>query len=135
VLAQGDLYTNQAALPARWRQRAKWMMNLSIINGYRQLPPASGLNYSIINDNTNPPTALSWQVIENSAMDGTLTGAAADYSLLSGDFNQYAIVDRIGSTIIPFPYVTGANQRPTGELGGISTGVRVPMCSLLTLSG
>jgi HK97 family phage major capsid protein len=50
VLAQGDLYTNQAALPPRWRPNAKWMMNLSIINGYRQLPQATGLNYSVIND-------------------------------------------------------------------------------------
>ena len=38
VLAQGDLYANQAALPARWRPNAKLMMNLSIINGFRQLP-------------------------------------------------------------------------------------------------
>ena len=45
VLAQGDLYANQAALPARWRPNAKWMMNLSILNGYRQLPQATGLNY------------------------------------------------------------------------------------------
>jgi HK97 family phage major capsid protein len=117
VLATGDLYTNQAALPARWRPRAKWMMNLSILNGYRQLPQATGLNYSIISDATVPPIALGWQVIENSAMDGTLTGSAADPLVLSGDFNQYAIVDRIGTTLIPFPYVVGANFRPTGEYG------------------
>jgi predicted phage gp36 major capsid-like protein len=60
---------------------------------------------------------LGWNVIENSGMDGTLSAAAADYLVLSGDFNQYAIVDRVGSSIIPFPYVTGANQRPTGEYG------------------
>jgi HK97 family phage major capsid protein len=117
VLATADLYNNQALLPARWRQRAKWMMNLSIINGYRQLPQAIGLNYSIINDNTAPPTSLGWQVIENSAMDGALTGAAADYSLLSGDFQQFAIIDRIGATIIPNPVVIGASRRPTGEFG------------------
>jgi HK97 family phage major capsid protein len=78
VLAQADLYANQAALPARWRPNAKWMMNLSVINGFRQLPQATGLNYSVINDATSPPSALGWPVYENSNMDGMLTGAAAD---------------------------------------------------------
>lgn len=85
VLAQADLYNNQAALPARWRPRARWMMNLSILNGYRQLPQATGLNYSIINDAGSRPVALGWEVRENSTMDGTL-GAGADYTVLSGDF-------------------------------------------------
>jgi HK97 family phage major capsid protein len=117
VLAQADLYTNQASLPARWRPNAKWMMNLSIINGFRQLPQATGLNYSIINDSTSPPTALGWPVYENSNMDGTLTGAAADYAVLSGDFHQFAIVDRIGTSIELIPNLMGANRRPIGSRG------------------
>jgi HK97 family phage major capsid protein len=117
VLAQADLYNNQAALPARWRPRARWMMNLSIINGYRQLPQATGLNYSIVNDDGPIPRALSWEIHENSSMDGTLTGAAADYLVLSGDFQQFVIVDRVGTTIEFVPQVFGANQRPTGQRG------------------
>jgi HK97 family phage major capsid protein len=117
VLAQGDLYANQAALPARWRANAKWMMNLSILNGFRQLPQATGLNYSIISDATSPPTALGWPVYENSSMDGTLTGSAADYLVLSGDFQQYAIVDRLGAKLVTIPALVGANQRPTGQAG------------------
>ncbi|WP_433283344.1 phage major capsid protein [Micromonospora sp. CA-244673] len=117
VLAQADLFNNQAALPARWRPRARFMMNLSILNGYRQLPQATGLNYSIINDSTTPPTALGWQIRENSAMDGTLGASAADYTVLSGDFNQYVIVDRVGTIVVPIPAVIGPNRRPTGERG------------------
>jgi HK97 family phage major capsid protein len=116
VLAQGDLYANQAALPARWRPRARWMMNLSIINGYRQLPQATGLNYSIINDHGPWPRALGWTVYENSSMDGSL-GAGADYTVLSGDFRQYIIVDRLGTTVELVPHLLGANRRPTGERG------------------
>jgi HK97 family phage major capsid protein len=94
------------------------MMNLSIINGFRQLPQASGLNYSIINDNVVAlPHALGWPLYENSNMDGTLTGAAADYSVLSGDFSQYAIVDRIGTSIEVIPHLFGAAQRPTAQRG------------------
>jgi HK97 family phage major capsid protein len=117
ALATGDLYANQAALPARWRPNAKWMMNLSILNGYRQLPQATGLNYSIINDSGPMPTALGWTIHENSNMDGTLTAAAADYTLLSGDFKQYALVDRIGATIEVVPQLMGANRRPSGQRG------------------
>jgi HK97 family phage major capsid protein len=117
VLAQGDLYVNQAALPPRWRANANWMMNLSIINGYRQLPQATGLNYSIIDDTGPRPRALGWDVYENSSMDGTLTGAAADYLVLSGDFQQFAIVDRVGTSIEVIQNLLGTNHRPTGQRG------------------
>ena len=117
VLAQADLYANQAALPPRWRPRARWMMNLSILNGFRQLPQATGFNYSVISDDGPKPKALGWVVEENSSMDGTLTGAAADYAVLSGDFNQFAIVDRIGVSLEVVPHMFGASGRPTGQRG------------------
>jgi HK97 family phage major capsid protein len=116
VLAGVDLYNNQAALPARWRPNAKFMMNLSILNGYRQLPQATGLNYSIVNDDTTPPKILGWSAYENSSMDGTLA-AGADYTVVSGDFRQYAIVDRVGTSIEIVPNVVGAAHRPTGQRG------------------
>jgi HK97 family phage major capsid protein len=117
VLATGDAYANQNALPARWRANAKFAANLSIINGFRQLPQATGLNYSIVNDSTSPPTMLGWEFRENSNMDATLTGAAADYALISGDFQQFAICDRVGTSIEFIPILVGANQRPTGQRG------------------
>jgi HK97 family phage major capsid protein len=117
VLAQGDLYANQAALPARWRPNAKWMMNLTVLNGYRQLPQATGLNYRVINDDGPLPKALGRPIYENSSMDGTLTGAAADYLVLSGDFKQFAIVDRLGTSIEFVPHLMGTSGRPTGQRG------------------
>jgi HK97 family phage major capsid protein len=109
---------NQEALPPRWRPRAKFMANLTIINDLRQLIKATGMTESLVDDSTTPPKIFSWPIIENSAMDGTIAaGTTNDFVFLSGDFNQYAIVDRIGTTIIPFPYIVGANQRPTGEYG------------------
>jgi HK97 family phage major capsid protein len=114
VLAQADLYANQAALPARWQADASWMMALPILNGFRQLPQATGLNYSIVSDATSPPTILGRPVYVNSSMDSTLTGAAADYLVVNGSFNQFAIVDRIGSTLEVLPGF-GAAGRPTGQ--------------------
>ncbi len=117
ALAQSDLFTLQAALPARWRPNARFMMNLSIINGYRQLPQASGLNFSIVSDDGPAPRALGWTVVENSGMDGTLTATATDYTVIAGDFRQYVIVDRLGTTITPVPVVVGAAGRPIGSRG------------------
>jgi len=95
ALAAGDLFTNQAALPPRWRPNAKWMMNLGILNGYRQLAQASGLNFSIVNDGAianggaaaAQPMILGWPVYENGSMDGTL-GTGNDYTVLSGDSSR-----------------------------------------------
>jgi HK97 family phage major capsid protein len=116
VLAGTDLYSNQAALPARWQANAKWMMSLPILNGFRQ-PQATGLNYPIVNDATTPPTTLGWPVHVNSTMDSALTGGAADYLVVSGDFKQFAIVDRVGTSVEFIPHLMGASRRPTGERG------------------
>jgi HK97 family phage major capsid protein len=75
------------------------------------------LNYSIIDDTGPQPRALGWNVYENSSMDGTLTGSAADYLVLSGDFQQFAIVDRVGTPIEVVPQLFGTNHRPTGSWG------------------
>jgi HK97 family phage major capsid protein len=117
TLAQGDLFALQAAVPARWRANARFMANLSIVNGYRQLPQATGLNFSIVSDEGPRPRALGWELVENSAMDGALTAATADFTVVAGDFRQYAIVDRLGTTITPVPVMVGASRRPTGEAG------------------
>jgi pectate lyase len=93
------------------------MANLSIINGYRLLPLAAGLNYSMVSDATTPPTVLGWPMYENGSMDGTLTGSAADYTVVSGDFSQYCIVDRVGTSIEVVQNVFGTNHRPTGQRG------------------
>jgi HK97 family phage major capsid protein len=50
-------------------------------------------------------------------MDGMLTGSAADYLVVSGDFQQFAIVDRVGTSIEVVPQLVGANHRPTGQRG------------------
>jgi len=118
ALSNADPPANQAALPPRWRPRARFMANLSIINGYRALIKATGMTESLVDDSGPVPKIYGWEVIENSAMDGTLTASAADYALLSGDFSQYVIVDRIGTTIELVPHLfSPTNLRPTGQRG------------------
>ena len=61
---------------------------------------------------------LGWELHENSQLDGTIAaGTTNDYVLLSGDFDQYIIADRIGTTVEFVQNLFGANQRPTGQRG------------------
>ena len=52
-------------------------------------------------------------------MDGTINAAvtAANYALVYGDFSNFVIVDRIGTTVELVPHLMGSNRRPTGERG------------------
>jgi predicted phage gp36 major capsid-like protein len=75
------------------------------------------LNYSIVDDSGNLPKALGWEIRENSSMDSSLTGAAADYLVLSGDYQQHAIVDRVGTSLEFLPNLVGTNRRPTAQRG------------------
>ncbi|SFU04659.1 phage major capsid protein, HK97 family [Geodermatophilus amargosae] len=117
ALAVADVYAAQNALPARWRQGARFMANLSVINGYRALIKGPGMTESFVDDSGSQPRMAGWVVEENSAMDGSLTASTADYALLAGSFDQYVIVDRIGTTLELVPHLFGAAGRPTGSRG------------------
>jgi HK97 family phage major capsid protein len=71
----------------------------------------------MVSDATTPPTVLGWPMYENGSMDGMLTGSAADYTAVSGDFSQCSIVDRMGTSIEVVQNVFGTNHRPTGQRG------------------
>lgn len=118
ALAAADVYNANATLPARWRQGAYWMAHASILNGYRQLPKATNIQQSLVDDDGVLPKMLNRTVWENSNMDGVLNATAADYALLFGDFQQYVVVDRVGSAVEFVPHLFGAtNRRPTGQRG------------------
>jgi HK97 family phage major capsid protein len=117
VLAATDVYNAAGQLPARWRANASWMTHGITLNGYRQLPKATNIQESLVDDSSSPPKMVNRSVYENSNMDSALTGAAADYLTVIGDFQQYAIVDRIGTTLELVPHLFGATRRPTGQRG------------------
>jgi predicted phage gp36 major capsid-like protein len=50
-------------------------------------------------------------------MDTTIVSGSNDYVLLLGAFDQYRIIDRVGTTIQYIPVLFGANQRPSGQSG------------------
>lgn len=118
AISLADVTANQNALPPRWRPNGKFMANLNVINAARQMPAGTGLSSSLVDDSTTPPKMLGWDLLENSVIDGTIAaGTTHDYVLLSGDFKQYIIADRVGTTIEFVPNLFGANGRPTGTRG------------------
>jgi HK97 family phage major capsid protein len=120
TLAAGDVYNVQNALPPRFQPNAKWTANLSIINTLRQLETTNGaLKFPGLQD--NPPMLLGRTMYENSNQDGTFDAAATanNYLLLYGAFEQFVIVDRLGSQLELVPHLFGANRRPTGQRGAL----------------
>jgi HK97 family phage major capsid protein len=56
---------------------------------------------------------------ELSNMDGVIDAGLENYILLYGDFTQFVIVDRVGTTLEVIPNLVGTNRRPTGQRGAL----------------
>lgn len=121
TFAVGDLYKLMEAVPARFRPNARWMMALELINRIRQFATGSGQQHSFITTlgEGSPPDLLGWPLHENSNVDGSWNVAASadNFAIIAGDFRQYLVADRVGTTIELVPHLFGANGRPTGQRG------------------
>ena len=116
ALIAADPLALQVALPARFSPRARFMAHLGIINTLAAIETTNGaLRFPEIADGR----LLNRELVENSDMDGAINPAATanNYVLVYGDFNEYVIADRIGSTLEVIQNVVGANERPTAERG------------------
>jgi HK97 family phage major capsid protein len=114
-----DVYTIQGALPARYRGNASWLANNSIYNRVRQFDTQGGAALWERLGADRPAQLLGRPALEAEAMDGTVTtvGAVSNFILVFGDFRNYVIADRIGTTVEFIPHLFGANRRPTGQRG------------------
>ena len=118
VIALGDVYAVQAALPARFRNApgAAWVANVAIINKIRQLDTAGGSSFWTNLGKGQPETLLGAPIYEST----TMTNSVASNSLeaIFGDFGSFLIVDRVGVSMIYDPLVQGTGGiLPTGQAG------------------
>lgn len=114
TISANDLYALQNALGPRWQAGAKWLGNLAAINAIAALETPNGaIRFPSIQN--EPRTLLGRPVGEASNMDGTL--AAGTQPLIYGDFSQFVISQRVGTSVEFVPVVFGPNQRPTGKRG------------------
>ena len=118
VIALGDVYAVQAALPPRFRNApgAAWVANVSIINKIRQLDTAGGSSFWTNLGKGQPETLLGAPIYESTTMVGTVS--AGSLEAIFGDFGQYIICDRVGVSMIYEPLVkSGGGILPTGQAG------------------
>jgi HK97 family phage major capsid protein len=119
VFALGDVYKLQGALPARYRNQPStaWLGNNLVYNQIRQFDVDI---WGSLNEGRQS-TLLNRPVLESEDMDGTVTAAAENYTLIHGDFSNYVIADRVGMTVefIPHLFHT-ANNRPSGQRGWLA---------------
>jgi HK97 family phage major capsid protein len=119
TFALADVYTIQGALPARYRARASWLANNSIYNLVRRFDTNGGAGLWERLGADRPGMLLGRPALEAEGMDSTVTttGAVSNFILVFGDFENYVIADRIGTTVEFIPHLMGANRRPTGQRG------------------
>jgi HK97 family phage major capsid protein len=111
-----DLYNTQAALPPRFRTNAAWVTSLNAINIARGFDTAGGSSYWTNLGQGSPERVLGGNIYESTSTP-TYALTAATKLAVYGDFSQYAIVDRIGMSVMYEPMVKGATFRPTGSGG------------------
>ncbi|WP_439030223.1 phage major capsid protein [Gordonia terrae] len=117
TFAVGDVYKLDTALPARYAANGSYLGHRGIYNTMRQF-------------DTNGGSALWGQLAEArksellgrpdyiaEAMKSAVTPTQDNHVLVFGDFSNYVIADRIGTTLSYIPHLFGANGRPTGQSG------------------
>lgn len=118
TIAVADVYGIQAALPARFRRNASWVSSISAINRFRQLDTAGGSSYWTNLGQGQPERLLGGGIYESTTIAAYTGAAAGQLVTVYGDFRQYAIVDRIGMSVMYEPMVKDPTTgRPTGQGG------------------
>jgi HK97 family phage major capsid protein len=111
-----DLYKLDESLPARYRMRASWLAHRAIYNDVRQFDTSGGAALWERLGADVPAQLIGRPAYESEAMASTPSGTN-NLFLVFGDFQNYVIADRIGTTVEFIPHLFGSNQRPTGQRG------------------
>src|SRR5258706_2861849 len=118
VIALGDVYAVQAALPPRFRNApgAAWVANVAIINKIRQLDTAGGASIWTNTGKGQPETLLGAPIYESTTMSASV--ATTSLEAIFGDFGQYIVCDRVGVSMIYEPLVKASTGiLPSGQAG------------------
>lgn len=119
AIALADIHGVYRAVPVRWRGRSAWLMNPLYSLAIKALGTALSASYST--DITQPVAdrLLGRPLVESDDAPTTQTTTALDNELVFGDFSNFVIVDKPGSTttqFIPTLFNT-ANNLPDGRVG------------------
>ncbi|WP_231382604.1 phage major capsid protein [Mycobacterium simiae] len=117
TLAVADVYNVDGDLPQRFAFNASWLAHRKIYNKLRQLDTAGGNALWGQLADARKSELLGRPDYVSEAMDSSITALSDNLVLLYGDFKNYVIADRLGTTMSYIPHLFGPNGRPTGQAG------------------
>lgn len=118
VFALADVFSLENALSPRFRQNASVVGNRGAFQKVRQFATALGPSAWVDNFRVpNPDTMIGYPAYEYSSYDASTT-TSGNTILTLGDFNYFAIVDRVGMNVEFIQHLFGGSNRyPTGQRG------------------
>ena len=116
ILAVGDLYGLEEAVPPRFRPKSAILANKKQFNRIRALDTSGGSSLWVQLGDGMPRALLGYPNYEYSEMPSVITSGASAF--IMGDFSKFLIVDKAGLNmeLIPHLFGTVANL-PTGQRG------------------
>lgn len=119
AIALADIHAVYRSVPVRWRGRSSWLANPLYSLAVKALGTALSASYST--DITQPVAdrLIGRPLVESDDAPTTQTTTALDPEMVLGDFSNFVIVDKPGSTttqFIPTLFNT-ANNLPDGRVG------------------
>lgn len=117
TFALADVFKLDDNLPSRYRFGASWLGHRAVYNDIVQLDTSGGHGLWVQLGQDTPALLRGKRAWESEAMDSDSTTTGNEI-LIFGDFSNYVIADRIGTTVefIPHLFHT-ANNRPSGQRG------------------
>lgn len=119
AIALADLQKTRRQLPVRWRSRGTWLMNPTFLGYIQALGTALSASYST--DLTQPYTdrIIGRPVVESDEAPSVEQTTTNDAITVFGDYSNFLIVDKPGSTSIEFiPHLFNtSNNLPDGRRG------------------
>lgn len=117
TFAVADVHAIDAALPQRFAFNASWLAHRAIYSKMRQFDTSGGSSLWGQLAEGRKSELLGRPDYVAEAMDGAVNAGQENYVLAYGDFQNYVVVDRVGTTLSYVPHVMGANGRPVGKAG------------------
>ena len=114
-----DLQGLKRAVGQRFRGRGSWVMNPAYADAIKALGTAVSASFSTDITQGNTETLLGRPVYETDDAPSTQTTTVRDNEVVYGDFSNYIVVDKPGSTALQYVPVlfNTANNLPDGRSG------------------
>lgn len=114
-----DVFALLAALPSRYENSSTWVANKATFNTIRQMSSTGGsgsLFWTNFNDNSLGAQPLLGSPIRQASDFSSATTSGTVLAVL-GDFSQFVIYDRVGTSVEFMQNVVDGSGLPTGQRG------------------